>query len=482
MMSDPPTAETQASEDDAFVAEALRRFDERWLPARLDDNNAVLLANAWRDCDNVLSKFARGDPITSDFLAFRLDIWTQQDRLKDWGRRLRLPHILDPNDDGPLDPRLGIPRLVQGAFDFLDDIVKSVAPLVPLSRKHKRPDFGYYLGPPSMSLRIISATRWHGKDKRTLVSLHRGLRECINCLFELLADADASILSSPFPGTAGPVLGASSAEQVADAPIAEESREDQVSETRAEPDDAEKSYRENSAANSGIQKTHFRNFTAKDEDSLEDHKSVAEQPDDQKDHLREMLRITVVGFKYPANATLEWEVIKGRKARERHQEMEYVDPIHSSWSLMYASDLTKNNIGTMQPDYRKRDSEASRKFEGIWPSARTIEGFAADFNDWASKHQSNIEGNVIQTSTGDVPNHSLGQLIEWLDELQQRKALPENRMEQSTFVHMQKLGLPLPKPLMNPMWPPLMAPFQDAPWVMVLDSRKLHVFQRQGPP
>ncbi|RSM14080.1 hypothetical protein CEP52_001515 [Fusarium oligoseptatum] len=200
-MSDTPTPETQAAKDDAFVAETLRRFEQQWLPAQMQDNNAIALANAWRDCDNMLSRLTLGDPITSDYSEVRLGIWTQQDRLKDWARQLGFPQMLDPDDHGPLDPRLMVPRLTQGAFNFLDDIVKSVAPLMPLSRRHKRPDLGHRLEPPSMSLRISSMTRWHRKDKRAFLSLSRGLGECINLLFELLADADAYILLNPVPMT-----------------------------------------------------------------------------------------------------------------------------------------------------------------------------------------------------------------------------------------------------------------------------------------
>ncbi|KAJ4318158.1 hypothetical protein N0V84_006983 [Fusarium piperis] len=86
-MSDALTAETRAAEDDAFVAEALGRSDQQWLPAQMQDDNAFALANAWRDCDNVLSRFARGDPITSDFLDFRLGAWTQQGRCTQLSRR-----------------------------------------------------------------------------------------------------------------------------------------------------------------------------------------------------------------------------------------------------------------------------------------------------------------------------------------------------------------------------------------------------------
>lgn len=49
------------------------------------------------------------------------------------------------------------------------------------------------------------------------------------------------------------------------------------------------------------------------------------------------------------------------------------------------------------------------------------------------------EGVGTHNTTGVAPNHSLSQLVEWLDELQQRKALPENRTEQSTLEYMQKL-------------------------------------------
>ncbi|RSL93326.1 hypothetical protein CDV31_014762 [Fusarium ambrosium] len=97
-MSDTSTAETQAAEDDAFVVETLRRFEQQWLPAQMQDNNALALANAWRDCDNMLSRLTRGDPITSDYSEVRLGIRRQQDRLKDWARRLGFPHMLDPDD------------------------------------------------------------------------------------------------------------------------------------------------------------------------------------------------------------------------------------------------------------------------------------------------------------------------------------------------------------------------------------------------
>jgi hypothetical protein len=260
-MSDTQTAETQAAEDDAFVTEALRRFEQQWLPAQMQDNNAPALANAWRDCDDMLSRFARGDPITSDYSDFRLGIWTQQDHLKDWGGRLGFPRMLDPNDHGSLDPRLTVPRLTQGAFDFLDDIVKSVAPLMPLSRRHMRPDLGCYLGPPSMNLRISSATRWHRKDKKTLVSLSRGIRECINLLFVLLADADACILLNPVPWTAE---GPSKTEGVAETSH-DGFANKPITSSIEEPSEVDKPCGEKSKANPSSQKPQFRNLTTEDD-------------------------------------------------------------------------------------------------------------------------------------------------------------------------------------------------------------------------
>lgn len=260
-MSDTQTAETQAAEDDAFVTEALRRFEQQWLPAQMQDNNAPALANAWRDCDDMLSRFARGDPITSDYSDFRLGIWTQQDRLKDWGGRLGFSRMLDPNDHGSLDPRLTVPRLTQGAFDFLDDIVKSVAPLMPLSRRHMRPDLGCYLGPPSMNLRISSATRWHRKDKKTFVSLSRGIRECINLLFVLLADADACILLNPVPWTAE---GPSKTEGVAETSH-DGFANKPITSSIEEPSEVDKPCGEKSKANPSSQKPQFRNLTTEDD-------------------------------------------------------------------------------------------------------------------------------------------------------------------------------------------------------------------------
>ncbi|KAM6537154.1 hypothetical protein FALCPG4_003100 [Fusarium falciforme] len=427
-MSDMPTAEAQAAEDDTFVVEALSRFEQEWLPAQMQDNNALALANAWRDCDDMLSRFARGHPITSDYSDFRLGIRTQQDRLKDWGRRLGFPRMLDPNDHGPLDPRLTVPRLTQGAFDFLGDIVKSVAPLIPLSRRHMRPDLGWYLGPPSMSLRISSATRWHRKDKKAFVSLSRGIRECISLLFVLLADADAYILLNPVPWTAE---GPSKTEGVA------ETRHDgfankPMTSSIEEPSEVDKSCGEKSRANPGSQKPQFCNLTNED-----DHESDVKQLDD-KDHLRGALRIAIARDKHRTNATLRWEGFNNKHVQEQ-QEMEYLNPIHPSWSLMYTTAESPNDIGNIQSSYSKQDSEASREFEGKWPGTRTIQGFAADLSDWELNSQPTCKGDGTHSTTGVVPNHSLGQLVEWLDELQQRKALPENRTEQSTLEYMQKL-------------------------------------------
>lgn len=260
-MSGTPTAETQAVEDDAFVAETLGRFEQQWLPAQMQDNNALALANAWKDCDNMLSRFARGNPITSDYSDFRPGIWTQQDRLKDWGRQLGFPHMLDPNDHGPLDPRLTVPRLAQRAFDFLDDIVKSIAPLLPLSRRHMRLDLGGHPGPLSMNLKISSAMRWHRKDKKAFVSLSRGIRECINLLFVLLADADAYILLNPVPK---PVEGPSKTEGVAD--TSHDGFADKpITSSIEEPNEIDKSYDEKSRVKSDSQQPQFRKLTTKDD-------------------------------------------------------------------------------------------------------------------------------------------------------------------------------------------------------------------------
>ncbi|KAI8691265.1 hypothetical protein NCS56_00118500 [Fusarium sp. Ph1] len=73
------------------------------------------------------------------------------------------------------------------------------------------------------------------------------------------------------------------------------------------------------------------------------------------------------------------------------------------------------------------------------PGKRTVQGFAADLSDWERDVQPTIKGDGTYNTTAVVPNHNLDQLVEWLDELQQRKALPENRTEQSTLEHMQKL-------------------------------------------
>ncbi|KAJ4219890.1 hypothetical protein NW759_007512 [Fusarium solani] len=106
---------------------------------------------------------------------------------------------------------------------------------------------------------------------------------------------------------------------------------------------------------------------------------------------------------------------------------------------MYATTEMNNDIGNMQRSYSEQDSEASCKFEGKWPGTRTVQGFAADLSNWERNGQPTSKGDGTRNTTGVVPNHSFGQLVEWLDELQQRKALLENRTEQSTLEHMQKL-------------------------------------------
>ncbi|KAL2674991.1 hypothetical protein Neosp_011171 [[Neocosmospora] mangrovei] len=433
-MSGTPTAEAQAAEDEALVAETLGRFEQQWLPAQMQDNNALALANAWRDCDNMLSRFTRGDPITSDYSDFRSGIWTQQDRLKDWGTQLGFPRMLDPNDHGPLDPRLTVPRLTQGAFDFLDDIVKSVAPLMPLSRRHMRSDLGSYPGPPSMSLRISSATRWHRQDKKTFVSLSRGIRECINLLFVLLADADAYILLNPVPRT---VEGPSKTERVAETSHGGFANKPTTSSIE-EPNEVDKPYGEKSSEKSDNQQPQFRNLTTKD-----DHESNVFKQLDEKDHLRGMLWVSVAKDRNLNNATLSWEGVNSKDVVEKQQEMEYANPIHPSWSLMYATAEMNNGTGNMQRSYSEQDSEASRKFEGKWPGTRTVQGFAADLSDWEHNSQPTSEGDATHTTTSDVPNHSISQLVEWLDELQQHKTLLENRTEQSTLEYMQKLLGPI---------------------------------------
>ncbi|KAI8719147.1 hypothetical protein NCS52_00695100 [Fusarium sp. LHS14.1] len=307
-MSGTPTAETQAADDDAFVAEALGRFEQQWLPAQMQDNNALALANAWGDCDNMLSRFARGDPITSDYSDFRSGIWTQQDRLKDWGKQLGFPHMLDPNDHGPLDPRLTVPRLTQGAFDFLDDIVKTVEG-------------------PSKTERVAETSHGGFANKPTTSRVE-------------------------------------------------------------EPNEGDKPCGEKSRVKSDSQQTQFRNLTTKD-----DHEPDVKRLDD-KDHLRGMLRITVVRDKNVADATLRWEDVNSKDAQEKQQEMEYVKPIHPSWS---------------------------------------------DLSDWERNSQPTSKGGDTHNTAGVIPSHSIGQFVEWLDELQQRKALPENITEQSTIEYMQKL-------------------------------------------